>query len=147
MNRRLGGMVNMKFKGMGVLGVIAIIAAVLIVAAVLIGKGGGKGDGEGSGDKPESSSQVSAETTIPVITTESIQYIEIVVKGNEYLFSNNKYTVDNIDSLITAVKKESQEKDIQVQVRDDGASVKAYKTLLSEFKSNKISFAESDEKE
>lgn len=143
----------MKFKGMGVLGVIAIIAAVLIVAAVLIGigigigKGGGKGDGEGSGDKPESSSQVSAETTIPVITTESIQYIEIVVKENEYLFSNNKYTVDNIDSLITAVKKESQEKDIQVQVRDDGASVKAYKTLLSEFKSNKISFAESNEKE
>lgn len=143
----------MKHKGMSFLGVVAVVALILVAAAILvgigigIGKGGGKGDGEGSGDKPESSSQVESQTTIPLITTESVQYIEIVVEGNEYLFSNSRYSLDDIERLVDAVKKECKENDIQVQVRDDGASVKAYKTLANELKANNIHFTEKNEKE
>ena len=134
-----------KHKGIGAVAVIVIVAAaVAATAAVLLlfkGISGGLGDGEGKGDR-DAASQTEETTAPPEITTETVSYYEIVVAQNDYLFGNERYSQEETDRLMQAVKQAQTEQNLQVSVRDDGASVNAYRTLITALKENKISYIE-----
>ena len=100
--------------------IIAIIVIVAVaVGAFLIGKGGlgfggGKGDGEGDGD----------------ITT-----VELRVNGNEYIYNNDKYSLDEVQALVDKIKELD---DISVKLVDDNASEKAFQAIEQALKDTNI---------
>ena len=91
-------------------------------------KGGGNGDGEGSGIADNSN-------TVSVV--EELEYINVTVSGNEYIYDNKKVT---LDELIDSIK--SLDKNLPVKIADEGSSLKAYKALKAKLSENSISFIE-----
>lgn len=114
-----------------------IIALVVVVAAAVIffackgfGLGGGNGDGEGS-DIADNSDAVSV--------VEELEYINVTVSGNEYIYDNKKVT---LDELVDSIK--SLDRNLPVKIADEGSSLKAYKELKSKLSENNISFIEAE---
>lgn len=122
-----------KNKGAVPVGLIILLVAVIAVAVVFFafkgfGFGGGNGDGEGSGIVDNSN-------TVSVI--EELEYINVTVSGNEYIYDNKKVT---LDELIDSIK--SLDKNLPVKIADEGSSLKAYKALKAKLSENSISFIE-----
>ena len=114
-----------------------IIALVVVVAAAVVffackgfGLGGGNGNGEGS-DVADNSNAVSV--------VEELEYINVTVSGNEYIYDNKKVT---LDELIDSIK--SLDRNLPVKIADEGSSLKAYKELKSKLSENNISFIEAE---
>ena len=120
--------------------IIAVIVIVAIaVGAFLLGKGGlgfggGKGDGEGDGDAVAAVATVS-EKKEEKPETEEITSVELRVYGNEYIYNNEKYTLDDIQTLVETIKELD---DISVKLIDDEASEKAYQAIEKALKDNSI---------
>ena len=109
--------------------ILLVVAALAIVAAFKgFGFGGGNGDGEGSGIADNSN-------TVSVV--EELEYINVTVSGNEYIYDNKKVT---LDELIDSIK--SLDKNLPVKIADEGSSLKAYKALKAKLSENSISFIE-----
>jgi len=121
-----------------IIAVIVIVAAV-IVGAVLFGKGGlgfggGKGDGEGDGDAVAAVANIS-EKEEEKPETEEINSVELRISGNEYIYNNDKYNLDEIQALVEKIKELD---DISVKLIDDDASEKAYQAIEKALKENSI---------
>ena len=102
--------------------IILLVVAALAVVAVQIG------DGEGSGIVDNSDA---------VSVVEELEYINVTVSGNEYIYDNKKVT---LDELIDSIK--SLDKNLPVKIADEGSSLKAYKALKAKLSENSISFIE-----
>ena len=109
--------------------IILLIVAALAVVDDAHGLGViGNGDGEGSGIADNSN-------TVSVV--EELEYINVTVSGNEYIYDNKKVT---LDELIDSIK--SLDKNLPVKIADEGSSLKAYKALKAKLSENSISFIE-----
>lgn len=122
-----------KNKGAVPIGLIILLVAVVVAAVVFFafkgfGFGGGNGDGAGS-DVADNSNAVSV--------VEELEYINVTVSGNEYIYDNKKVT---LDELIDNIK--SLDKNLPVKIADEGSSLKAYKALKAKLSENSISFIE-----
>lgn len=122
-----------KNKGAVPIGLIILLVAVVVVAVVFFafkgfGFGGGNGDGAGSGV---------ADNSNAVSVVEELEYINVTVSGNEYIYDNKKVT---LDELIDSIK--SLDKNLPVKIADEGSSLKAYKALKAKLSENSISFIE-----
>lgn len=120
-------------KGAVPVGLIILLVAVIAVAVGVFafkgfGFGGGNGDGEGSGIADNSN-------TVSVV--EELEYINVTVSGNEYIYDNKKVT---LDELIDSIK--SLDKNLPVKIADEDSSLKAYKALKAKLSENSISFIE-----
>lgn len=140
---------NKKLKGMGVLGVIlliAVIGAVGLGAYFVIKYFSGHGNGNGSGsdniDAPAVTdvSSVVVSETIPVTTieTEIEEYVSITVSGNDYIYQDAKM---NLNSIIDEIKKNQN---ISVKIKDQDASKKAYDSLVENLKANSIHYIDEE---
>lgn len=129
------------------IGLIIISIVGIIVIGILIwrlcscgfGVDSGKGDGEATGNT-EAETTVSeqvVETTITTPVIEELEYIEITVSGNEYLYQNSKYTLDDLIKVLT-----NQELVNTVKITDEKASLKAYETLITALSDNNIHYIE-----
>lgn len=99
-----------------------IILLVLILFFLGLYCGFGKGDGEGKGEVQKE------------IIIEKTNF-KISVYKNEYLYESERISIDDfIDKL------KSAKGDVSVQVVDDNASLKAYKTLTDRLKKENISY-------
>lgn len=124
-----------KLKGVSTIVVILILAIVAIGVIFLIkgfggfGFGGGKGDGEGSGNVSESISESIEESetqTETEPTTEEMLYLDITISENDYIYQNQKLSLDEI---LTELEKIN---DIPpIKITDDNASQKAYSKLTT----------------
>ena len=126
--------------------VVAIVLAVIVVGVLIwglgfggFGLGGGKGDGEGDGNIESVESEQPDETTVTTPVIEELEYIEITVSGNEYLYQNSKYTLDDLIKELT-----SQDLAVPVKITDENSSIKAYKALKSALADNNIHYIEAN---
>ena len=113
--------------GLIILLVVAALAVVAVFAFKGFGFGGGNGDSEGSGIADNSDA----------VSVEELEYINVTVSGNEYIYDNKKVT---LDELIDSIK--SLDKNLPVKIADEGSSLKAYKALKAKLSENSISFIE-----
>lgn len=129
-----------KLKGFSVVGLIIGLVVVAVIAAVILlgfggkGFGGGKGDGEGDGDT--TSAAVSEETEITP-TIKDIEYINVTVSGNEYIYENKKLSLEELINELTDMTL-----DVPVKITDDDASLDAYQQLVDTLKEHKIKYIE-----
>ena len=65
-----------------------------------------------------------ADNSNAVSVVEELEYINVTVSGNEYIYDNKKVT---LDELIDSIK--SLDKNLPVKIADEGSSLKAYKAL------------------
>ena len=107
-----------------------VVAAVVFFACKGFGLGGGNGNGEGS-DVADNSDAVSV--------VEKLEYINVTVSGNEYIYDNKKVT---LDELVDSIK--SLDRNLPVKIADEGSSLKAYKELKTKLSENNISFIEAE---
>lgn len=122
-------------KGAVPIGLIITLVAVVVAAVVFFackgfGLGGGNGNGEGS-DVADNSDAVSV--------VEKLEYINVTVSGNEYIYDNKKVT---LDELVDSIK--SLDRNLPVKIADEGSSLKAYKELKTKLSENNISFIEAE---
>ena len=110
--------------------VAVVVAAVGFFACKGFGLGGGNGNGEGS-DVADNSDAVSV--------VEKLEYINVTVSGNEYIYDNKKVT---LDELVDSIK--SLDRNLPVKIADEGSSLKAYKELKTKLSENNISFIEAE---
>lgn len=110
--------------------VAVVVAAVVFFACKGFGLGGGNGNGEGS-DVADNSDAVSV--------VEKLEYINVTVSGNEYIYDNKKVT---LDELVDSIK--SLDRNLPVKIADEGSSLKAYKELKTKLSENNISFIEAE---
>ena len=121
-----------------------IIIAILVIGAVAVGAyllgkgglgfGGGKGDGEGDGDAVAAIATVSEEKEEKP-ETEEITTVELRVNGNEYIYNNDKYSLDEVQALVDKIKELD---DISVKLVDDNASEKAFQAIEQALKDTNI---------
>lgn len=122
-------------------GVMLVILLIVIVAVFVACRSSwGLGSGTGQEDTKDVMATVSDETSL---TTMAINYVEVTVHENSYIFNNEVYESDDVKALIDALKQESDE--CTVNVTDDNASSKAYSQLLAMFDENKIKYIEVSE--
>lgn len=124
-----------KNKGAVPIGLIILLVAVVVAAVVFFackgfGFGGGNGDGAGS-DVADNSNAVSV--------VEELEYINVTMSGNEYIYDNKKVT---LDELVDSIK--SLDRNLPVKIADEGSSLKAYKELKTKLSENNISFIEAE---
>lgn len=143
----------MRIKGFSIgslLVVLLVVSAVAVVAYFLgkggFGIGGGKGDGEGTGSVeavPVIATQAETAVTSEIVTTQEIEYVEVTVHENTYLFNNKPYEHEQLTELINDVKKNGEK--VTVRIKDDNASDKAYSSMLSALSDAKIRYIEVSE--
>ncbi len=140
---------NSDEKKKGSKAVPAACGAALIAALLFGGKQLGLipfGDNGNSNDTSDSSSSVSeavqeetsASTTQEVSTepeTDEIQYIEVTVSGNSYIYQNSSLSLDEL-------MNEIKDKDMTVKLTDDKASKSAYDELVQSLDDNNIQHIE-----
>ena len=140
---------NSDEKKKGSKAVPAACGAALIAALLFGGKQLGLipfGHNGNSNDTSDSSSSVSeavqeetsASTTQEVSTepeTDEIQYIEVTVSGNSYIYQNSSLSLDEL-------MNEIKDKDMTVKLTDDKASKNAYDELVQSLDDNNIQHIE-----
>lgn len=100
-------------------------------------------DSKGDGDTKTTSSiteqvteaATTAEETTTQPETEEVQFIEITVSNDSYIYQNSSLT---LDELIEKIK----DTDMTVKLTDDKASKKAYEDLLTALSDNNIKYME-----
>lgn len=138
-------------KGFSIATLIIIIAAIAVVGGILyfighggLGIGGGKGYGEGSGNA-EIVPAIASVSETTEMSTHEIEYINITVDENNYLYDNKKYDLSQIDELISVIK--GSEEKLTIRITDENASFKAYELLTETLKENNYRFIEVTEDE
>lgn len=136
-------MSNLKrsYKGAFWIPLIIGIVLALVVVGVLIYAFGGKGFGGGMGGG-EGSNFVPADVSISDSSqpeTQAIEYMEITVSGSDYIFQNKKLTAEEIIAELNSLEEK-----MSVKITDDGASIKAYDTLVKSLKDNNIRYIEQE---
>ena len=134
-------MVRRLINNKGAIPLIAvIIAAVVVVVAVVgfftkgFGLGGGQGDGEGEGNV---SADQSSDTEAPELVVEELDFLNVTVSENEYLYQNSRLQLDELmDKLVTDAA------DTKVMITDENASKRAYENLINAFEDKNIRYIE-----
>lgn len=81
--------------------------------------------------------------TTSTMTTMNMEYVDITVHENSYIFNSDVYDLDNIDALIKIFEEDVS--NYTVKITDDNASAKAYSQLITAFDENKIKYIEVSE--
>lgn len=134
--------------GVGVLG--ALIAGLIFLNGKGLGFGNGfglLGQDSGSGSSavessvPESSVEESSEeaSSAAETTVEEKTYVDVTVKGNEYLYQNN--TIE-LTALTDELKKLGA--DITVRITDESASKNAYDDLTAALDDAKLAYEKAE---
>lgn len=116
--------------------IVAVAVALFTVYGLVklgIGRGGGKGDNDGDGNDVEVSEET--EEITPII--EELEYVSVSVAGNDYIYQNNKVT---LDELITQLAASAEE--VPVKITDTNASRNAYTSLIEALRENHIRYIE-----
>ena len=129
-------------KGIGALAIIIAVAIVVVVVAVVgiftdgFGLGGGQGDGEGEGNVSDVQSN---DTEAPELVVEELDFLNVTVSENEYLYQNSRFQLDElIDKLVTDAA------DTKVKITDENASKRAYENLINALEENNIRYIKAD---
>lgn len=121
--------------------IIAVVAVIAVTVGIFFGKGGFGGDkGNGKGDGNTSQVMIEdddTEKSEPV--TEELLYLELKINENEYIYNNNKYSIEDMELLINEIKEEDK---LSVKLVDEEASEKAYDFVKNALKENNIKFIE-----
>lgn len=126
----------------GAVPVVAIIVLVVVAVVAVVGFltdgfgfGGGKGDGEGEGNVSEASNDT--DVSEPVV--EKLDFLNVTVSENEYLYQNSRLQLDELmDKLVVDAA------DTEVKVTDENASKRAYEKLLNALEEKNIRYIEAD---
>ena len=125
----------------GAVAAIILVAVLVVIAIVAVvgfltdgfGLGGGQGDGEGEGNVSDTQSET--DVSQPVI--EELDFLNVTVSENEYLYQNSRLQLDElIDRLVTDAA------DTKVKITDENASKRAYEKLIAALEENKIHYIE-----
>ena len=129
-------------KGIGALAIIIAVAIVVVVVAVVgiftdgFGLGGGQGDGEGEGNVSDVQSN---DTEAPELVVEELDFLNVTVSENEYLYQNSRFQLDElIDKLVTDAA------DTKVKITDENASKRAYENLINALEEKNIRYIKAD---
>ncbi|MBR2088503.1 MAG: hypothetical protein IJ906_15530 [Oscillospiraceae bacterium] len=133
-----------------------IVGGVCLVIGVAVGVGatywymsthqGGLGDGETNELFQETAvTDVLIEETDETVTeppstepvTENLSYIKVVVKGNNYLYKGEIYTLEAFLGIVRA------NSELPVRISEDGASMRAYSRLIDALKELGTDYVES----
>ena len=133
-----------------------IVGGVCLVIGVAVGVGatywymsthqGGLGDGETNELFQETAvTDVLIEETDETVTeppstepvTENLSYIKVVVKGNDYLYKGEIYTLEAFLGIVRA------NSELPVRISEDGASMRAYSRLIDALKELGTDYVES----
>ena len=128
-------------KGIGAAAIIIVVAAAVVILAVVgiftdgFGLGGGQGDGEGEGNV----SSVPSESEEPEPVLEEIDFLNVTVSENEYLYQNSRLQLDElIDKLVIDAA------DTKVKITDENASKRAYENLIIALEDKNIRYIKAD---
>ena len=131
-----------KMKGFSVTALIVILAVVAVAAIVLLlgfggfGFGGGKGDGEGDGDSTQAAVSEEEPEETPVV--ENIDYVNVTVSGNEYIYDNQKRSLEELIDILTNMELDG----IPIKITDDDAALDSYQQLIDALDEHKIKYIE-----
>lgn len=133
-----------------------IVGGVCLVIGVAVGVGatywymsthqGGLGDGETNELFQETAvtdvliAETDETVTEPPSTepvTENLSYIKVVVKGNDYLYKGEIYTLEAFLGIVRA------NSELPVRISEDGASMRAYSRLTDALKELGTDYVES----
>ena len=125
----------------GAVAAIILVAALVVVAVVAVvglltdgfGLGGGQGDNEGEGNVSDTQS----ETDVPELTVYELDFLDVTVSNNEYLYQNSRLQLDELMDRLVA-----DAADTKVKVTDENASKRAYESLIAALKDKKIHYIE-----
>lgn len=118
-----------------IVGIVGLGALVVVFLRGGFGFGGGKGNGEGPGNV--SSVQSTPDVSEPVV--EELDFLNVTVSENEYLYQNSKLQLDElIDKLVTDADG------ISVKVMDENASKRAYESLINALEDKNIHYIKED---
>ena len=135
-----------KMTGKALLGIVLLLVVALVVFVSCksfgFGFGGGKGSGSESGENAQQAMATVSETT-STMTTMNMEYVDITVHENSYIFNSDIYDLDNIDTLIKILEEDVP--NYTVKITDDNASSKSYLQLITAFDENKIKYIEVSE--
>lgn len=135
-----------KMTGKALLSIVLLLVVALVVFVSCksfgFGFGSGKGSGSESGENAQQAMATVSETT-STMTTMNMEYVDITVHENSYIFNSDIYDLDNIDTLIKILEEDVQ--NYTVKITDDNASAKAYLQLITAFDENKIKYIEVSE--
>lgn len=127
-------------RGFGLIKLIVTIVVIAVVGLMIygfgfggFGRGGGKGDNEGDGNIIDISEET--EEITPLI--EEIEYVSVSVSGNEYIYQNNKVSLDELIAQLTNATEK-----IPVRITDADASRNAYANLVEALQENQIRYIE-----
>ena len=116
----------LSLKTLLVVGVVVAIVAILYLG-IGGGIGGGKGEGEGAGTI-ETSQNSQEDTTEEKTEYNGDEYegaiFDVTVAGNDYFFKNERIELEKLLDSFDDVKGP-----FVVEIKDDNASLKAYKAL------------------
>ena len=119
--------------------IIIVIVVIIAVVAFFLMNGLGLGGNIGNGTGNASVTSVQSESAVSEPVTEELDYIEVTVYENEYLYQNSKYELEElIDKLIIDAEN------VKVKITDDNASKRAYNNLISALEEKNISYIKSD---
>ena len=128
----------------GAIPIVIILIAAAVVAVVVIvgfltdgfGLGGGQGDGEGEGNV---SAVESSDTEAPELVVEELDFLNVTVSENEYLYQNSRLQLDELmDKLVTDAA------DTKVKITDENASKRAYENLINALEEKNIRYIKAD---
>lgn len=135
-----------KMTGKALLSIVLLLVVALVVFVSCksfgFGFGSGKGSGSESGENAQQVMATVSETT-STMTTMNMEYVDITVHENSYIFNSDVYDLDNIDALIKILEEDVS--NYTVKITDDNASAKAYSQLITAFDENKIKYIEVSE--
>lgn len=121
-----------------------LVIIIIIVIMSLFKFGFGFGSGNGSGDKNantvQNKSTVKTNEEVSKTMSEDSNkgiVMKVSVVGNDYFYNNERISLDD---FVSKVKETSG--DISVEVKDDGASLRAYNDIINRLKDLHISITE-----
>lgn len=120
--------------------VIIVIVAIIAVAVFFLMNGLGFGGNIGNGTGDASVASVQSESVVSEPVTEELDYLEVTVSENEYLYQNSKFELEELINKLT-----TDAENIKVKITDDNASKRAYNNLISALEEKNISYIKSDE--
>lgn len=118
---------------------IIIAMVIAIIFFIILGHSGSRtGDGANKGQESVVSKEMhNDKKEESKVETEELMYSELKISGNEYIFDNCKYTIDEINTLIDKI-----DKGISIKLIDEEASEKAYESIKDALKESSIKFIE-----
>ncbi len=121
-----------------------LVIIIIIVIMSLFKFGFGFGSGNGSGDKNantvQNKSTVKTNEEVSKTMSEDSNkgiVMKVSVVGNDYFYNNERISLDD---FVSKVKETSG--DVSVEVKDDGASLRAYNDIINRLKDLHISITE-----